>query len=219
MQIIQFPISINNNTMTSNAMSMDVNTSKETINTLYIKSMLAQNIMKASMYNALGFYATGTLKFNHKVLQHIRKFISIFPDTQFNGKMQLHYYIKIEKSRSPINIVIYGVSFTDNNDNIVLDRSKTVINVPTIPLAILQTDYSHIKVDFNMKGKLETFMKIHINTNTLYYMPNLLRVTDYATSTTYKGHTQTVLYLEDGTYAMLYNNTNEQIYTLLDAYI
>lgn len=219
MQIIQFPILINNNTMTTNAMSINVNTSKETVNTTYIKSILAQHIINKNTYAALHFYTVGTIKFNHKVLQHIRKFVQQFPDSQFKGNMQLHYYIlNLQKPQKLINMVIYGVSFTDNNNVMVLNRSNTVINTPTISLNDVCNTLTNRKIDMNIQSNFTKYMEIYMNTMSLYYMPNLQRVIDYSISTTYKGRQQTVLYFADGTHKLFENVANEQILTLFNTY-
>lgn len=210
MQIIQFPIHINNNTITSNAISIDVNTSKETVNTQYIKSTLAQYIMTKNTYAALSFFSYGTIKFNYKVLQHIRKFVQQFPDSQFNGNMQLHYYI-LEK----FNIVIYGVSFIDNHDNIVFNRTQTVINMPTIDLDDMCDYFDRRNPDMNNPLNFIAYVKMYMNTQTLYYMPLMQKVVDYSITTTYKGNTQTTLYFEDGTHKLFYNTAFTQILTLL----
>lgn len=218
MQIIQFPIHINNNTITSDAISIDVNTSKETINTLYIKSTLAQHIMTKNTYNGLRFYTAGTIKVNHKVLQHIRKFIQQFPDSKFNGNMQLHYYIlDLQKPQKLINIVIYGVSFTDDDNFLVFNRSNTVINTPTISFDDM-CNYSlhlHNKINMNIQTNFTKYMEIYMNTMALYYRPLQQRVIDYSICTTYKGLQQTVLYFSNGTHKLFEDTTNEDVLSLL----
>lgn len=213
MQIIQFPIHINNNTITSNAISIDVNTSKETVNTIYIKSILAQHIMNKNTYAALRFYTTGTIKINHKVLQHIRKFVQQFPDSQFNGNMQLHYYIpQLQKPQKLINLVIYGVSFTDNDNFLVFNRSNTVINTPTISLDDVCNTLTNHKIDMNIQSNFTKYMAIYMNTMSLYYSPLQERVIDYSICTTYKGLQQTVLYFGNGTYQLFEDTTNEDVF-------
>lgn len=196
MHSIQLPVTIKNSDLTSIVYNFNLCTSKEQFNRTTLKSYIAKQINEYSTKNtssvaASVFFNNGTIHLKHKVLQHIRKFCT----NDFNGNMRLHYYFK-----TPNAVVVYGVSFINTLKETVCNYTNSPITTETITLNEICNSYTNkcMNGDF----WVITFMKIYINTQSLFYIQTQQRITDFALAQSYKQKNSVILYLEDGTYLM-----------------
>ena len=216
MYSIQLPVTIKNADLTSPVYNFHSYTSKEQFNRTILKSFIAKQINEYSAKNtssvaASVFFNNSTLKIKHKVLQHIRDFT--FGNT-FNGIMKLHFYFKKPDNYSKnVDIVINGVSFINTLGRTVYSRNHSLITDATIHLDEICNSYTNMAMNGDFWAI--TFMKIHINTQSLFYMPTQQKVADFALSVSYLQKMAVILYFEDGTHLVLDIANMKQLLDLL----